>query len=263
MRSRLVLNTRTVFFSAVLLSHFGYAASDAQAMTITATGTITSGSDANGIFGAAGGSLIGDTYTETIAIIPALNTYNTSPSPPYQLSRYGGAAYGANAAGTAAPYIIAVTVNGVTFTQIELNPFQNSSFLANGLTTNQGIPPVDAAIQVVQSAGCGSVYTACTSSYIQAQSYSTPFIPKLSFNQSLTTSNGLDGSNTYFSTRGTTALGSPQIVTTFYGNISELAINSSVAATPLPPAWTMMLVGLAGFGFAAYRRKSKPALMAA
>jgi hypothetical protein len=38
---------------------------------------------------------------------------------------------------------------------------------------------------------------------------------------------------------------------------------ASVSATPLPPAWTMMLIGLAGFGFVAYRRKSKPALMAA
>ena len=38
---------------------------------------------------------------------------------------------------------------------------------------------------------------------------------------------------------------------------------ASVSATPLPPAWTMMLIGLAGFGFAAHRWKSKPALMTA
>jgi hypothetical protein len=38
---------------------------------------------------------------------------------------------------------------------------------------------------------------------------------------------------------------------------------ASVSATPLPPAWTMMLIGLAGFGFFAYRRKPKPALMGA
>jgi hypothetical protein len=36
---------------------------------------------------------------------------------------------------------------------------------------------------------------------------------------------------------------------------------SPVATTPLPPSWTMMLIGLAGFGFSAYRRKSKPVLM--
>jgi hypothetical protein len=37
----------------------------------------------------------------------------------------------------------------------------------------------------------------------------------------------------------------------------------NVSTTPLPPTWTMMLMGLAGFGFVAYRRKSKPALMTA
>ena len=54
----------------------------------------------------------------------------------------------------------------------------------------------------------------------------------------------------------------------WYPSISELtgqgpiggvnaAFETQIAATPLPPAWTMMLIGLADFGF--YRRKSKPA----
>ena len=38
---------------------------------------------------------------------------------------------------------------------------------------------------------------------------------------------------------------------------------SPVSATPLPPTWTMMLIGLAGFGFFAYGRNSKPAFTAA
>lgn len=36
-----------------------------------------------------------------------------------------------------------------------------------------------------------------------------------------------------------------------------------VAAVPEPSTWAMMLLGFAGVGFMAYRRKSKPALMAA
>ena len=36
-----------------------------------------------------------------------------------------------------------------------------------------------------------------------------------------------------------------------------------VNAVPEPAAWTMMILGFAGVGFMAYRRKSKPALMAA
>jgi PEP-CTERM motif len=47
----------------------------------------------------------------------------------------------------------------------------------------------------------------------------------------------------------------------------ELAITytftDAVAAVPEPSTWAMMLLGFAGVGFMAYRRKSKPALMAA
>jgi hypothetical protein len=38
---------------------------------------------------------------------------------------------------------------------------------------------------------------------------------------------------------------------------------TSVSAVPEPTTWAMMLLGFAGVGFMAYRRKSKPALMAA
>jgi hypothetical protein len=49
-----------------------------------------------------------------------------------------------------------------------------------------------------------------------------------------------------------------------FGFITEtVLIADPVSTTPLPPSWTMMVIGIAGFGFVAYRRKSKPALMAA
>jgi hypothetical protein len=38
---------------------------------------------------------------------------------------------------------------------------------------------------------------------------------------------------------------------------------TSVGAVPEPSTWAMMILGFAGIGFMAYRRKSKPALMAA
>jgi PEP-CTERM motif len=43
---------------------------------------------------------------------------------------------------------------------------------------------------------------------------------------------------------------------------SGTPISLAVSATPLPSTWTMMLIGLAGFGFVAYRRKAKPEFMA-
>jgi hypothetical protein len=37
----------------------------------------------------------------------------------------------------------------------------------------------------------------------------------------------------------------------------------ATASVPEPSTWAMMLLGFAGIGFMAYRRKAKPALMAA
>lgn len=45
------------------------------------------------------------------------------------------------------------------------------------------------------------------------------------------------------------------------GGVS-LDINPVVAVVPEPSTWAMMILGFAGIGFMAYRRKWKPALMA-
>jgi hypothetical protein len=42
----------------------------------------------------------------------------------------------------------------------------------------------------------------------------------------------------------------------------SLTLVSEVPAVPEPSTWAMLLIGFAGIGFMAYRRKSKPALMA-
>ncbi len=51
-------------------------------------------------------------------------------------------------------------------------------------------------------------------------------------------------------------------LTSDFGHIQLTLSPSSLSATPLPPAWTMMLIGLAGFGFVAYRRNNKPSKLA-
>jgi hypothetical protein len=38
---------------------------------------------------------------------------------------------------------------------------------------------------------------------------------------------------------------------------------TGVSAVPESSTWVLMIIGFAGIGFLAYRRKSKPALMAA
>ena len=46
------------------------------------------------------------------------------------------------------------------------------------------------------------------------------------------------------------------------GNV-EIATAALTTAVPEPSTWAMMILGFAGIGFVAYRRKSKPALLAA
>jgi hypothetical protein len=37
----------------------------------------------------------------------------------------------------------------------------------------------------------------------------------------------------------------------------DYAAGVGVSATPPPPSWTMLLIGIVGFGFVAYRRQRK------
>jgi hypothetical protein len=47
-----------------------------------------------------------------------------------------------------------------------------------------------------------------------------------------------------------------------YSGLNDVSV-VAVAPVPEPSTWAMMILGFAGVGFMAYRRKSKPALMAA
>jgi hypothetical protein len=47
------------------------------------------------------------------------------------------------------------------------------------------------------------------------------------------------------------------------GLVSGVTLNAPISAVPEPSTWAMMIFGFAGIGFMTYRRKSKPALMAA
>ena len=51
-------------------------------------------------------------------------------------------------------------------------------------------------------------------------------------------------------------------------NVTETVVNLTnvrdpIGGVPEPSTWAMVVLGFAGIGFMAYRRKSKPALLAA
>lgn len=192
----------------------------AEPRTISATGVINGyGIDDAGVFGTIGTSLLGLPYSITITTDPLLNSVTACASLSC-LGTIGGNAFGS---GTGAPYSIAVTVNGVSYTQAETNPFLNHSYLIDALSIGDTTTTLqDQAYQGVQSNGCFSVYPACTDSYILAYSTATTFVPSLDFNQSITASSGLDpGSNTWFSFQDSSGR-----TTKFYGSIQSLVINA-------------------------------------
>jgi hypothetical protein len=63
---------------------------------------------------------------------------------------------------------------------------------------------------------------------------------------------------------GVTSVGNPSFPSfPIAFNENDQGVWSMTAAVPEPSTWAMMILGFAGVGFLAYRRKSKPALMAA
>jgi hypothetical protein len=217
------MNTKILGLLAVVLVA-GTTAAHAQDWTVTATGTISSDTRNSGsLFAPAGTSLVGDTYTETITTDLLLNG-ETSCSTISCSGTFGGSPYGL----AAAPYTLTMTVNGVTYTQSESNPVINYGYLIDALSVNDTSTTLqDQVQQQVSSSGCTNPGGAqpCTNAYILAYSTTTPFVPNLNFNQSISVSSGLDsGSNTYFSYQPAGA-GDPTVQ--LFGTINSLTVNAA------------------------------------
>jgi hypothetical protein len=138
---------------------------EADPWTLTATGRISSTTghlDTALLFGAPIESLLGTEYTLTITTDPLLNP--VADSTPTLHHRLGGTFPGLM--GPGAPYTIAATVNGTTYTQVETNPFWNRQYLMS-LSSPTLYDQLD---QEAQSSGCSIAYGLCTSSYILAWS---------------------------------------------------------------------------------------------
>jgi hypothetical protein len=73
------------------------------------------------------------------------------------------------------------------------------------------------------------------------------------------------------SSPGTYSGGSDYFLNTVVNNFTadnldagfQTFVDTNISAVPEPSTWAMMILGFAGIGFMTYRRKSKPALMAA
>jgi hypothetical protein len=218
---------------ALMMVAFGSVVSEVQAWTVVVSGVISEdlnhAIDNAGLFVAPGGSLVGLPYTETITTDPQQNGHPECVGDASCLERDGGNYFGDN---SGAPYTITTKVNGVSYTQTETSPFLNRAYLIDALSIRDMTTTLqDVVDQEVDSNGCSSVLPACTVSYIIAYSLTTPFVPTLSFTQSITASTGLDpGSMTYFAFRNSSG-----VSTLFYGSIANLSINPPPAALSINP----------------------------
>jgi hypothetical protein len=88
-----------------------------------------------------------------------------------------------------------------------------------------------------------------------------PFTITLGNGESFTSSSNLN-SFAFFGVVSDTNFSSFTISADVFPAIDNLSFGNGVSAVPEPSTWAMMILGFAGIGFMAYRRKSKPVLMA-
>jgi hypothetical protein len=165
------------------------------------------------------------------------------------------------------------------------------TYLYNGNTLSNG-GHIEASVELACT-GCGAgnyAYATGISSFSLTQysstntpiatlSTSTPGVITSNFNQYVTlngagavTSWVLILDNADYTTEIYT-LGHGPFGTQDFGSSGRAFVNdtpgtwtlspAAISAVPEPSTWAMMMLGFAGVGFMAYRRKSKPALMAA
>lgn len=197
----------------------------ANVVTVITTGTVTSGADTFGMFGAVGSDLTGAQFTATYTFDLSDATYTeTFPA--------GGSFY----SGGHAPFTTWAPGGSAIFT------INDQSIAFNG-ASNWAISaePYRLAQLVYQGPG----------NYIQTMVVS----PSFSFPSTVDASFGpLDVPPSQYS--------SSYLI---YGGGSEIDLNVTTVTqlaggVPEPSTWAMMILGFAGVGFMAYRRKNSVAL---
>jgi hypothetical protein len=203
----------------------------ADIVTETYTGTVT-GYDAAGYFGPANAPL-DTTFTATYVF-----DTNHSGSDQYS-SNFTAYTKGFNLKTPAISASLAINGQTLTFTT---NGLYYSELLAQNLATSGHFQSF---------AQVHSISNADLSNYIYTNDPSAPILTSLTtpFNYTLNTQYSYDNSTLFQ-----------------YGADDLTLLSTTVTLTdgvPEPSTWAMMILGFAGVGFVAYRRKSKPALMAA
>jgi hypothetical protein len=221
------MNIKLVSVVAGVAMLGGVSQASAAIIDATYTGTVSSGIDTLGLFGAAGANLAGSSWVVTY-------TYDTSlgysKSSPYENYVYGGINYG----NTSPVLSSMITINGV-------GKAVDASYYGYILGKETG-------------SSNEQYHTVSSSEYLHNYIYNYNGTLPASITTPFT--HTVDNNDTAYGTFGA----GTEIIK---ANLASLTVSDHVvAAVPEPSTWAMMLLGFAGIGFVAYRRKSKPALMA-
>jgi hypothetical protein len=247
MKTKLLALVMTIGAVSTLLSGGLIAVpADADELLITTTGTITSGSEAGGLFGlpAASTSLAGDSYTLVVGFNSLGPNYSAAGSFASDFESFPGT-----------PGYVTATVNGISVTTQLPNSLGSvleeslvagfgSFFDSNNGYSSAGTTGAFATVS--QDVVCGS-----SNSCVPAADLMTPF--------SYTLIAGDSGTDQYtFDGAGFPAAGTP--TATFVG--TETSMDFQLSATPLPAALPLFATGLGAFGLFGWRRKRKNAIAA-
>jgi hypothetical protein len=233
------MNSKLVSVVAAVAMLAGVSQASAAIMDVTYTGTVSLGTDTFGVFGIPGRDLAGQSWVATY-------TFDTLSSPSYSYSSsyhnyvYGGSSH----ENTSSPVLSSmITINGVG--KVVVGSYSGFDIgYNNGFHTgnNSGYSTQH---HIAENSGSGSheylinyIYNYNAS---LLASITTPFTHTVDANDY--------AYGTYYLANGT---GSESI----YAKLATLTVSEhGVAAVPEPSTWAMMLLGFAGVGFAAYRKK--------
>jgi hypothetical protein len=205
----------------------------ADIVTETYTGTVI-GTDYGGYFGTPGSDLSNATFTATYVF----DTNHTGSTPDH--NSFITSTRGINLNSPAISASLAINGQTLTFTA---NGIYYSELLVQNLATSHHFQSFAQVHSISGADLTNYIYTNDPNAPNNLSLLTTPF------SYTLNTQYDYDNSNPF---------------QYWSDNLTLLPTPVTLAgAVPEPSTWAMMILGFAGLGFMGYRRKSKPALMAA
>ena len=241
---------RMLGYVAALVSGLIFASpateASAEIITVTYTGIVTGGWDTTGVFGStAANAYVGDTYTEVFKFDSTLGSTSIATNSTQYAGNYSLSGGPNNPDHSVSPAIsVTMTLNGHSYTL-----GGDSSGLLTGLNIPPGFGEQSELNTTLADNGIGSASAHLTSpNGGNAGVPASIFIPYTYVAQA-----GDDGNADFLLAIGPSGLD----VHTLASEV-QLSVSDSVGAVPEPSTWAMMVLGFAGIGFMAYRRKVKP-----